>query len=484
MIQELGKTIPEDVRDDLLDRENVVGVGRGRKRVDGRLTDREVVVTFVRKKVPEDQLDEAALVPETLEVEDQDVETDVQESGEFYAQALEQMPAPMGQTGEQQAGEQQVESWHGEDRKDKWRPKVPAGVSGGHPEITAGTIGSPPLFTQGDQKAFLTNAHVAAPAGKADVGDAFLQPGKYDGGVDPQDKIGELLEWGELSEEEVNTTDSALVTIDDGIVENDILGVGDLRGWTQASYDNHHVKSGRTTATTSSRLVAQDVTALVNYGSPFTQPLRFEGLDAFEAFSLGGDSGSLIGVQRQNGFHGTDLLFAGSTLQTLAVPINAVQEEHGQLRPMGKRRRRRGQQVPQAPSQTQPGAPQGESGVPLQNQQGSPLQLQPPQAGGTQQPMQAAAPEAAETQAEAQATYTALTGYLNGNQTVYRWHGGWHPGYSVHYAVRPTTNSRAVSGSVYYTWRDANGQLWYLLQIQNRSSSSTYYDVRATYEYA
>lgn len=463
-------------------------MGRGRRRVDGQLTDEEVIITFVEKKVDEDELEEDQIVPQSLEIDDQDVDTDVQESpGGFYA--LQQQPpqlpsetpqsevgAESAEAGRQTASQptaepQAVKGPFGQTRHDRWRPLAPAGVSIGHPQISAGTLGSPPLITQGGERVFLTNAHVAAPMGKAERGDSCLQPGKYDGGTDPGDKIGELLEWSELSEEKVNTTDSALVKIT-GNVENDILGVGQLRGWAEANYEEEHTKSGRTTGTTSGRLIARDVTAVINFRP---KQLRFSGLDVFEPFSAGGDSGSLVGIQRQNGsFYGTDLLFAGSTRQTLAIPMNAVQKEHGKLR-VQKKQQMNDQQQQTGPAQSgqQQQFPQSQSEVPPDLQQGQQGQV-PTQQGGV---------TVTET-ATTQATYTALTGYLNADQTVYRWHGGWHPGYSVHYSVRPTTNSRDVSGSVYYTWRDANGQLWYLLQIQNRSNSGTYYDVRATYEYA
>jgi hypothetical protein len=219
------------------------------------------------------------------------------------------------------------------------------------------------------------------------------------------------------------------------------------------------------------------VTAVINFRP---KQLRFTGLDVFEGFSSGGDSGSLIGVQRQDGsFYGTDLLFAGSVQYTLAIPMEAVQKEHGRLR-VQRRRRTRARQGQAGPTQS------GQQQQFLQSPSEVPPELQQGQQGQTpmQQGAEAALETAATTQTETQATYTALTGYLDANQTVYRWHGGWHPNYSVHYSVRPTTNSRAVSGSVYYTWRATNGQLWYLLEIQNRSNLGTYYDVRATYEWA
>lgn len=53
--------------------------------------------------------------------------------------------------------------------------------------------------------------------------------------------------------------------------------------------------------------------------------------------SAGGDSGSLIGIQRADGFHATDLLFGGSDRVTLGIPMTVVQDLHGPLTPAGRR---------------------------------------------------------------------------------------------------------------------------------------------------
>jgi hypothetical protein len=479
MVTRLRKQIPQDVEDELLEKENVVAVGRGRKRIDGKLTDEEVIVTFVEKKVDEDELDEEDVVPDSLDIDDESVQTDVQEApGGFFAQQQQPTQVPVSTSAEasvsprvQRRGgaltqrPQQVTGPFGETRKDRWRPQISAGVSIGHPDITAGTLGSPPLRTEDDDVVFLTNAHVAAPAGKAKAGDPILQPGKYDGGENPQDKIGELLEWSELSEDDVNTSDSALVQIT-GNVENDILGVSDLRGWKRSSYEVQHYKSGRTTGTTSADLIARDVTAKVNYGGSFSKPLRFSGLEAFEAFSAGGDSGSLIGVEDEDGFHGTSLLFAGSSQQTLGIPIDAVQAVHGKLEPL-KQGTSGGEPGEGGPTQAE---------IPGINPEG------PPELEGREEMASVGAEP--ETQAAAQKSYTGLTGTLSGNQTLYRWHGAWHPGYTVHFSARPTTSGRAVRSDVHYVYKSSNGYLYYLLRLENVTNASTGYEVRVSYEYS
>ncbi|MDS0294781.1 hypothetical protein [Halogeometricum luteum] len=481
MVTKLRKSIPREIEDELLGRANVVGVGRGPKRIDGKSQGEETIVVFVSQKLHKEDLDEDDIVPETVSIQEQEIETDVQESpGGFFAQhrqrqmqtsaagqSAQSTRSPRAEAGlsKQMMRAQDAAIQFGETRKDRWRPSVPAGVSiGNENSNSAGTNGTPPLRTENGDVVFLTNAHVAAPFGNSAPDDAILQPGVFDGGVAPDDTIGRLLEAVELSEEEDNTTDSALVEIT-GNVENDILGVGKLQGWKTATYDVDHYKSGRTTATTSSRLVARDVTARVNYGAEFSEPLTFVGLDVFEAFSAAGDSGSLIGVEESDGFHGTDLLFAGSTAYTLGIPMDAVQDEHGILEPIEAEDDENG--VGSA------GEEQGQPQLPGANPEGPPELEQ-----------SASSSVSAELEAEAQATYTALTGYVAGNSTVYRWHGAWNPGYTVHYSVRPTTNGQFIRGSVYYTYKDGDGNLWYLVQIQNLTSSASYYDVRASYEYS
>ncbi|WP_306060606.1 trypsin-like serine peptidase [Natronococcus wangiae] len=322
MVKELTKEIPEAVEEELLERENVVGVGRGRRRVRGQFTDEEVIVTFVERKVEEEELDEDQLVPQSVDIEDQDVDTDVQEApGGFYAlQQQRTASQPMRQqTVPQPTVEEQAVTAPATTRRtrhDRWR-QAPAGVSISHPEITFGTLGSPPLVTQEGEHVFLTNAHVAAPMDEAERGDSILQPGRYHGGNNPEDKIGELLEWGDLSADKDNTSDSALVKITGNAVRNDILGLGPLVGWTEANYEEEHMKSGARTNVTSGHLIARDVTAVIDYRP---QQLRFTGLDVFEPISAGGDSGSLIGITRQDkSFYATSLLFAGSVRQTLAI---------------------------------------------------------------------------------------------------------------------------------------------------------------------
>ena len=58
---------------------------------------------------------------------------------------------------------------------DRWERPVPIGVSTGHPDITAGTIGA--WVTDGVNVYALSNNHVYANENQASIGENVLQPG-------------------------------------------------------------------------------------------------------------------------------------------------------------------------------------------------------------------------------------------------------------------------------------------------------------------
>lgn len=307
--------LPDSVRDALESHPNVIGTCLGNRRVGGQETSEESVIVLVTQKIPEDQLSTEAVVPKTVEIDGQELPTDVQEIGEPRIHAARGAVEP-------------VES--DTDRTRRWRP-APAGVSVGHPEITAGTLGSPVVLDAEDRPVVLTNAHVAAPIGTASEGDPVYQPGPTDGGTEG-DAIGELREYSEIARTEPNTTDSALVAVDPDAIAEDILGIGPLVGIEESpDMDATYTKSGRTTGVTTGGQRGRD--ARVRVRGYYDEPVVFEGVAVFSPMSASGDSGSVIGIQADDGFRATHLLFAGSDRVTLAVPMAAVVDEHGPLTP-------------------------------------------------------------------------------------------------------------------------------------------------------
>jgi len=205
---------------------------------------------------------------------------------------------------------------------------VPIGVSTGHPDITAGTIGA--RVKRGRRVAALSNNHVYANENLANKGDAVIQPGTFDGGSSPADDIGKLVVYEPLifgGPGCPNTIDAALALTNQKLVGKSTPpeGYGTPKSQTTTATLGMAVKKfGRTTSLTSGTVAAVNATVNVGYDSGvacFTGQI----IITPGSFSAGGDSGSLIVV---NG--GTrdrqpvGLLFAGSPTTTVANPINTV----------------------------------------------------------------------------------------------------------------------------------------------------------------
>ncbi len=142
----------------LLAIKNVVATGVGFKISNGEVTDQLSIICSVVEKKSTSSLAPDQIIPQALD----GVPTDVIQTGQFKAF---------------------------QDPKGRFRP-APGGVSIGHGDITAGTLGC--LVRKNGQLLILSNNHVLANSNDARVGDPILQPGPFDGGIFPQDQIGTL----------------------------------------------------------------------------------------------------------------------------------------------------------------------------------------------------------------------------------------------------------------------------------------------------
>jgi PKD repeat protein len=268
-------------------------------------------------------------------------------------QKLEEIPVEMKVTGMFVAYSDPLDRW------DRWPRPVPIGVSTGHPDITAGTIGARVIDSYGNVYA-LSNNHVYANINNARIGDYEIQPGTYDGGVDPNqppdynhvDVIGQLCDFESIdfSLFGSNTIDAAIVCTTPGLVGNSTpkdsqgneLGYGTPNSviWgdsdSNGEFDNvnnllglHVQKFGRTTGLTHGQVSEVNVTVNVCYDNCdnifYAYLARF--VDQLSItpgnFSAGGDSGSLIVTDDANN-NPVGLLFAGSSTNTLANRIDLV----------------------------------------------------------------------------------------------------------------------------------------------------------------
>lgn len=148
-------------QEDLLAKNNVVGVGVGYKESHGVNTGEVAVVVLVEEKKPLAALRDEDLIPRELD----GLRTDVVEVGFLRAQ---------------------------QSARDRFRPIIPSGVSIGHFKVTAGTLGTLVKDRVSGELFLLSNNHVFANSNDALVGDAILQPAAMDGGNNPADHVASL----------------------------------------------------------------------------------------------------------------------------------------------------------------------------------------------------------------------------------------------------------------------------------------------------
>ena len=163
----------------------------------------------------------------------------------------------------------------------------------------------------------------------ATLGDPILQPGPFDGGQDPADRIASLSRYIPIDltpakplEEHVNLVDAALAEGNFGDLNREIYWSGYARGWHPR--ENVTVgmvvkKTGRTTHFTTGRVTVVNATVDVNYGEG--RVARFTDQVITTPMSAGGDSGSLV-MTLDNVAMG--LLFAGSPQSTILNQIEHV----------------------------------------------------------------------------------------------------------------------------------------------------------------
>ena len=225
---------------------------------------------------------------------------------------------------------------------DSFPRPVPIGVSTGHPDITAGTIGA--RVKRGDRFFALSNNHVYANSNNASIGDLVIQPGTFDGGEAPEDAIGRLRAFEPIlfcnpwpTNCPSNSIDAALATTRPTLVDNATPpdGYGTPKSQTVAPAVGQRVmKYGRTTVMTRGTISTINATIDVSYDDVLPQDsiARFVGQIVITpgSFSAGGDSGSLIVVRGGlNRLKPVGLLFAGSTTTTIANEIDDVLSNWG-----------------------------------------------------------------------------------------------------------------------------------------------------------
>ena len=206
-----------------------------------------------------------------------------------------------------------------------------AGISIGHVNVTAGTLGSVVVDNTDSATCVLSNNHVIADSNNGIAGDQIVQPGIIDGGVAPADTIATLRRFVTIDANGTNRVDAAIGLITGQVnnqVHNNIfpvaskahpavgllfaggcnrtiinpindvlsqLNISFLAGTgsiTAADIGMNVEKVGRTTEYTTSTVKEIDATVSIG-GYPFGNAV-FDGQITTAWMCEGGDSGSLV----------------------------------------------------------------------------------------------------------------------------------------------------------------------------------------------
>lgn len=295
----------EEAADYTLSAEKPVGTGIGFRVVGGLVTSEVVLKVYVTEKVAGGPVSTFSVAPAAVG----GMPVDIEEVGAIVPQLYNRRyPRP-----------------------------VRCGVSIGHPQVTAGTLGCL-VVTRNNHLCLLSNNHVIANSNNARLGDPIIQPGRVDGGAVPGDRIALLENFVRINFPGPNLVDAAVA-------------------WTSFSLvDPRHVtytvappplaprlgmtvkKNGRTTQSTMGTITDLSVNISVGYSggvAQFRNQIGVRGVGG--PFSRGGDSGSLIVTANTN--QPVALLFAGRTDNsiTFANPISAVMSSLGIQRFVNRR---------------------------------------------------------------------------------------------------------------------------------------------------
>lgn len=294
----------------LLDLDNVTGIEYD--------ADRDRVIAFVTKKIPEDELDDDQVIQRNV-----DRDTDVEELGEISVE-----PTRMEDLADAQG-----------DRQSKHRP-IPAGVSEINASGTAATGGPYPVkvvdTTKGEwgptveegDIVRLSNNHVYARENEATFDEQISQPSPYDGGS-PADAVGTLAGYVPLQDDV--TVDLAARTVNPERESmkyhelSDRYPTGIKRDNWSALKDEEVIKTGRTTGVTRGTVKATSATIKVGYGDGNAITLRDQIVTG--DMSEGGDSGSPVFHIESGELIGES--FAGSDRSSIVYKASNMEAEFG-----------------------------------------------------------------------------------------------------------------------------------------------------------
>jgi hypothetical protein len=275
--------------------------------------ERDKVIAFVSKKLPESELDAEHIVSKNV-----NKKSSVLEIGHVYAEGSHESASP----------------------KNRNRP-----VYGGSSELnenmnTAGTAGPYPVKVVDTSKSVwhesvqpgdivrLSNNHIYARSNEADMGEGIQQPSAADGGS-KDDSVGKLV--GYVSLEDGVTVDVGARSVKNDMESSSVIGLNDtfsksvFRGNHNSLIGKTLVKAGRTSNVTRGKVIATSATILVNY--PHSKQYTIRDVIITEDMSQSGDSGAPTYIEETGELVG--MLFAGTNAATAFCKATNIEREHG-----------------------------------------------------------------------------------------------------------------------------------------------------------
>ncbi len=165
---------------------NISGAAFGRRVVGKCKPEGPALVVYVKKKVPLKVIPPSLQLPRKVYVGNDPIEVDVVETGPFYIQEFTARERP-----------------------------APSGISVGHVNISAGTLGCLVTDNTDGSLCILSNNHVLADSNAAAIGDTIIQPGDADGGSSPADDIARLKRFITIDCTATNRVDAAIAEVND-----------------------------------------------------------------------------------------------------------------------------------------------------------------------------------------------------------------------------------------------------------------------------
>ncbi|MCH6200011.1 DNA/RNA non-specific endonuclease [Aquiflexum sp. LQ15W] len=272
------KTFVRTRGSEFLSDRNINSIGIGYKIKDGKETDQICIQFTVSKKMENISLESigSAAIPETIQINGISVPTDVVQRS--FKLSFQIVPEPVPDS-----------------RKTRINPIVP-GISVGHKDISAGTIGCIVFDKNNGTPYILSNWHVLQGV-SGQVGDIVVQPGPHDDNRINSNRLGKLVR-SHLG----HAGDCAIASIEDRTFKPEIIDLEKVPlNLGDPELGDIVIKSGRTTKITYGKVNRVNTIVKIDYG----HPKGVQEIGCFEIgvdnnnpppngeVSMGGDSGSV-----------------------------------------------------------------------------------------------------------------------------------------------------------------------------------------------